>query len=1104
MQLKSQGLAKSDTETPTDAVDSIAQDSINTAPFFIGSGDSIYVEIVKKNDSVGTDDALALATAIKQALAEERMDSHIFEVGSDRGAESVAAGVVAVLGIPLAKNLVLTAGTQFTTRVGEYIGEELSAAFIDKVRSIIAGASDRQSDLQVQYPKVGKPTRVLSPTRENHALIIGNADYDSPTILDLDYPVSDCMRVRDTLSDSSMGDYHVPCVLTDGAKGKVEDHIYQFFNRMGPNHNALLYFSGHGFDCDDKLYLGVKDTQSDKVPVSAVSIDFIVDRIERSRCRSVIIILDCCHAGMVGQKLKDELSALSSRTNGASSEQYWMMGCDADARAKEFANLQGGAFTHYLLDGLKTGDADGNHDGRLTPREWFDHAKQQLDKHGYQEAQFWHQVNGTGSSAFFIDLNSALDQKIADANDYVQSLTDGKIIDETTRKAVHGFIRDYQNDQSFRIRQENEGKWTLIKHVRAKEAPLTDLVRAFEDRPAPPRKGGLTKGVLAGCALSVLTAFGFGVRVGELDGQVRPTTTFANAQIASLSDAVKDGETAGGEMQTRIASLSSVIRGRDTTIRSLGSENFDLTDEVGRLGAQLAAAQKAAADLEAQLLTSTDENDALGSQNRGLTQTNASLQTTLAGLQETAGLAEALSAANDKLTQTVEDMRPRLVEAERRASARTQEVANLKNSNATLSDRLETKTKSLDKSEVDLRAARNQISNLEDSGATSASQVADLREASEAQVRQISTLETQVYDLARRANIELERVVELRKQVGDLNATNGELETSNASLNEKIGDQEIRIANLITAAETSAADAREGSARLAEILPELDRLKGLNETAKRDNQTLAERVNSLRAQLVSALNDKTAADTQLAALQRKTTQQGSKIDDLTAKVSALNEDIEDYKLGPGRNGFASETARKIAVLQRQLWEKNCYFGFIDGDPGRDPETSMTISALAESYGGWIDGNTINSIVPPGGGRPTPGSVDYFLANPDKLQDCKSPAYQDFEARHVFDRAETKNFERILGRFRQDNRHAELHFDAGTFNGSRLYLVDTLTTLGKVSMQVPGKDLELNATRDFGGIHFFEHMPETDVIIKIEKEKDSVESYSLMLIQADGA
>ena len=156
----------------------------------------------------------------------------------------------------------------------------------------------------------------------------------------------------------------------------------------------LLYFSGHGvLDDRGQLYLAVKDTERGLLRGTAIGATFIADEMDRSHSRRQVLILDCCHSGAFarGSKGSPGLSVgTAAAFEGTGYARVVMTATDSTQYAWEDDHVIGEAdksvFTHYLVEGLKTGAADANADGWITLDELYDYVHAQVVAHGRPEA----------------------------------------------------------------------------------------------------------------------------------------------------------------------------------------------------------------------------------------------------------------------------------------------------------------------------------------------------------------------------------------------------------------------------------------------------------------------------------------------------------------------------------------------------------------------------------------------------------------------------------------------------------------------------------------------------------------------------------------------
>src|SRR5512132_1336465 len=212
-----------------------------------------------------------------------------------------------------------------------------------------------------------------------YALIIGNNKYDDPKLAQLKTPAADSQALAKVLDDKTIGGFDAVTPLINQNETRVRIAISEFLTDKNPYDLVLLYFSGHGIlDDRGRLYLALKDTQVNLLKATSLPSSFLTDEMDSCRSKRQILILDCCHSGAFARGAKGEQKAVTEATfegsgfgrvvlTASDSTQYALEG-DQVLKQTEFS-----LFTHFLLDGLRTGQADLNNDGQIALDEWYDY-----------------------------------------------------------------------------------------------------------------------------------------------------------------------------------------------------------------------------------------------------------------------------------------------------------------------------------------------------------------------------------------------------------------------------------------------------------------------------------------------------------------------------------------------------------------------------------------------------------------------------------------------------------------------------------------------------------------------------------------------------------
>jgi len=221
---------------------------------------------------------------------------------------------------------------------------------------------------------------------QRFALIIGNSEYADPKLPRLATPAEDARALSEVLRDPQIGDFDEVPTLIDESDSTVRKAIERFFAKRKADDLLLLYFSGHGvLDDQGRLYLAVRDTEYDLLSASAVPAAFITDNMDRTQSKRQVLILDCCHSGAFfkGTKAPAETKALTESTfRGRGYGKVVLTATDTTQYAWEHDHLVGdfenSIFTHFLVEGLKTGRADLDKDGEITIDELYDYVYGEL------------------------------------------------------------------------------------------------------------------------------------------------------------------------------------------------------------------------------------------------------------------------------------------------------------------------------------------------------------------------------------------------------------------------------------------------------------------------------------------------------------------------------------------------------------------------------------------------------------------------------------------------------------------------------------------------------------------------------------------------------
>ena len=195
-----------------------------------------------------------------------------------------------------------------------------------------------------------------------HALIVATASYFDPRLQQLRAPAADAEALADVLRDPEKGDFEVEVGVNE-THGDLTRMIARFFGDRSPHDLLLVHFSCHGVkDEDGELYLAAADTDLDLLSATGISAAWLNDRINRTRSRRTVVLLDCCFSGSFPSGLRRRGDGLDAPQRLEGRGRAIITASNAMEYAYEGDELKGegrpSIFTEAVVEGLRTGEAD--------------------------------------------------------------------------------------------------------------------------------------------------------------------------------------------------------------------------------------------------------------------------------------------------------------------------------------------------------------------------------------------------------------------------------------------------------------------------------------------------------------------------------------------------------------------------------------------------------------------------------------------------------------------------------------------------------------------------------------------------------------------------
>ncbi|CAN5159611.1 hypothetical protein BH20ACT9_BH20ACT9_11530 [soil metagenome] len=211
------------------------------------------------------------------------------------------------------------------------------------------------------------------------ALLVACGAYEDPKFRALRAPSPDAGALADVLGDPAIGGYTVR-TMVDQPFWAVNEGIEGFFADRKRDDLLVVYFACHGVkDADGRLYFAAANTKFTRLASTGVSSAWVNERMDRSRSRRIVLLLDCCYSGAFARGLAPrggEDVAVTERLGGRGRAVITASDAMEYAYEGDDLSLDAGSpsvFTGALVEGLRTGAADRDGDGRVGVEELYEY-----------------------------------------------------------------------------------------------------------------------------------------------------------------------------------------------------------------------------------------------------------------------------------------------------------------------------------------------------------------------------------------------------------------------------------------------------------------------------------------------------------------------------------------------------------------------------------------------------------------------------------------------------------------------------------------------------------------------------------------------------------
>jgi hypothetical protein len=240
-------------------------------------------------------------------------------------------------------------------------------------------------------------TPAADPLRESRlALVVATGTYDDPALRRLRAPARDADDLAQVLADPGIGGFAVTTVLDQPAH-QIRLAIEDFLTGRSAGDLLLVYLSCHGLlDARRRLYFAATDTRKDRLGATGIESAWVLDQLEHCRARRQVLVLDSCFSGAFAHGAKGDTDlGLRDRFLGQGRGRVVLTASTAteysfEGDPTDVATPAGSVFTAALVQGLRTGEADTDHDGHVSVDDAYAYVFDQVQAAGAaQTPQRW-------------------------------------------------------------------------------------------------------------------------------------------------------------------------------------------------------------------------------------------------------------------------------------------------------------------------------------------------------------------------------------------------------------------------------------------------------------------------------------------------------------------------------------------------------------------------------------------------------------------------------------------------------------------------------------------------------------------------------------------
>lgn len=196
----------------------------------------------------------------------------------------------------------------------------------------------------------------------NHALLIAVENPADDALPPIRFATEDLEAFSAALQQLGFADAdRIELKSTSATKTGLESDLKTVLRRLTEGDTFFLYYAGHGVSVEGQNYLTCHDTRHNDLAATSVSLQSIVDELQRSKCGRICLFLNPHHNGIpvdsAQPTLLPNLDATALENFCANAKhRACFVACRSDESSRVSLNLQRGVWTQHVIEAL-AGDA---------------------------------------------------------------------------------------------------------------------------------------------------------------------------------------------------------------------------------------------------------------------------------------------------------------------------------------------------------------------------------------------------------------------------------------------------------------------------------------------------------------------------------------------------------------------------------------------------------------------------------------------------------------------------------------------------------------------------------------------------------------------------